>query len=169
MKKERAWVCKYLLHFANFNAGHLFEDDFYRKDLLSVTGFMRSCKLYIKFATASLNWIFRKRQKGLLFGNWCEGNTLKELKRQSCGFFFTKAGLNYFSSILIGTTFFEDFWRQQGTENVFSSCETSMSGNCWNDVRMALRRQVFQTFVRKWKDICSFAKVRLAWSIRKIY
>ena len=60
--KKRAWNCKYLLQFANLNAGHLFEDVYYLKDLHSATGFMGSCKIYMKFATASFNWISIKRQ-----------------------------------------------------------------------------------------------------------
>ena len=91
-KKKRAWNCKYLLQFANLNAGHLFEDVYYLKVLHSVTGFMWSCIIYIKFATASFNWIFIERQKQLLFGSWREGNKPKELKCRSIGTLIIKAG-----------------------------------------------------------------------------
>ena len=147
-KKKRVWNWKYLLQFANLNAGHFFEDVYYLKDVHFVTGFMWSCKIYIKYTTVSFNWIFIKRQERLLFGSWRDGNKLKELKCRSFGTLITKARICYFSWILSPTTLDEDFYRRQGIEKLYSSCETSLSGYCSNDFRMVLQIRVFQTLVR---------------------
>ena len=147
-KKKRAWNCKYLLQFANLNAGHLFEDVYYLKDLHSVTGLMWSCKIYIKFTTASFNWIFIKRQERLLFGSWCEGNKLKELKCRSFGFLIEKAGICYFSWVLSPTTLDEDFYRQQGNQKCSPLVGLQCQEFVMKDFRMVLQIQVFQTLVR---------------------